>query len=243
MQTGKLVLLATAAGALFAATTASAGYIDEVNLGALPVGTSTLTLYNGLSSTGVPDASGLVGNGAAINGIVTSSPGPSAFIYEFTVKTVFNVYGEVDGPFINFNNAAIFSGTPANPTGTAVAGQVFCGCGPEEGGFALTTLNETWTFLPFQLFPNQTSPFQITHANLALSPGSYFVELSNPQLSSWENNPRAPNSGYPVPVTLTVSAKSIMKAPEIDPLSAVTALTLLAGSLLVFRGRREVPAS
>jgi len=228
MQTCKLILLATAAGALFTATTASAGYIDEVNLGALPVGTSTLTLYNGLSSTGVPDASGLVGNGAAINGIVTSSPGPSAFIYEFTVNTVFNVYGEVDGPFINFNNVAIFSGTPASPTGTAVAGQVFCGCGPGEGGFALTTLNETWTFLPF----SEPNPFQITHANLALSPGSYFLELSNPQLSSWD----------PVAVNLTVSAKS-MSAPEIDPASAVTALTLLAGILLVFRGRREVPVS
>jgi hypothetical protein len=237
MQTGKLILLATAAGALFTATTASAGYIDEVNLGALPAGTSTLTLYNGLSSTGVPDASGLVGDGAAINGIVTSSPGPSAFIYEFTVKTVFNVYGEVDGPFINFIDVAIFSGTPASPTGTAVAGQVFCGCGPGEGGFALTTLNETWTFLPFQ-----TNLFQITHANLALSPGSYFLELSNPQLSSWENNPKAPDSGFPVPVNLTVSAKS-MNAPEIDPVSAVTALTLLAGSLLVFRGRREMTVS
>jgi len=236
MQTGKLILLATAAGALFTATTASAGYIDEVNLGTLPAGTSTLTLYNGLSSTGVPDASGLVGDGAAINGIVTSSPGPSAFIYEFTVTTVFNVYGEVDGPIINFNNVAIFSGTPASPTGTAVAGQLFCGCGPGEGGFALTTLNETWTFTPFQ-----TNLFQITHANLALSPGSYFVELSNPQLSSWENNPKLPDS-YTVPVNLTVSAKS-MTAPEIDPLSAVTALTLLAGSLLVLRGRREVPAS
>jgi len=228
MQTGKLILLSTAAGALFTATTASAGYIDEVNLGALPAGTSTLTLYNGLSSTGVPDASGLVGNGPAINGIVTSSPGPSAFIYEFTVNTVFNVYGEVDGPFINFNNVAIFSGTPASPTGTAVAGQVFCGCGPGEGGFALTTLNETWTFLPF----SEPNPFQITHANLALSPGSYFLELSNPQLSSWD----------PVAVNLTVSAKS-MSAPEIDPASAVTALTLLAGILLVFRGRREVPVS
>jgi hypothetical protein len=237
MQTRNLILLATAAGALFTATTASAGYIDEVNLGALPAGTSTLTLYNGLSTSGVPDASGVVGDGAAINGIVTSTPGPSAFIYEFTVKTVFNVYGEVDGPFLNFNNVAIFSGTPASPTGTAVAGQVFCGCGPGEGGFALTTLNETWTFLPFQ-----TNPFQITHANLALSPGSYFVELSNPQLSSWENNPKLPDSGYPVPVSLTVSAKS-MSAPEIDPVSAVTALTLLAGSLLVFRGRREVPVS
>lgn len=239
MQTAKLILLATAAGALFTATTASAGYIDEVNLGALPAGTSTLTLYNGLSSTAVPDASGLVGNGAAINGIVTSSPGPSAFIYEFTVNTVFNVYGSVDGPFINFNNVAIFSGTPASPTGTAVAGQVFCGCGPGEGGFALTTLNETWTFLPF----SEPNPFQITHANLALSPGSYFLELSNPQLSSWENNPKAPDyGGYPVAVNLTVSAKS-MSAPEIDPVSAVTALTLLAGSLLVFRGRREVPVS
>ena len=238
MQTGKLILLATASGALFTATTASAGYIDEVNLGALPAGTSTLTLYNGLSSTGVPDASGLVGNGAAINGIVTSSPGPSAFIYEFTVNTVFNVYGELDGPFINFNNVAIFSGTPASPTGTAVAGQVFCACGPGEGGFALTTLNETWTFMEFQ-----NPLFQITHANLALSPGSYFLELGNPQLSSWENNPKAPGySGFPAPVSLTVSAKS-MNAPEIDPVSAVTALTLLAGSLLVFRGRREVPVS
>ncbi len=131
----------------------------------------------------MPDASGLVGNGAAINGIVTSSPGPSAFIYEFTVNTVFNVYGEVDGPFINFNNVA----------------------------------------------------------NLALSPGSYFLELSNPQSSSWENNPKAPDSGYPLGVNLTVSAKS-MSAPEIDPASAVTALTLLAGCLLVFRGRREAPA-
>jgi hypothetical protein len=33
----------------------------------------------------------------------------------------------------------------------------------------------------------------------------------------------------------------LLNAPEIDPVSAVTALTLLAGSLLVFRGRREMP--
>ncbi len=228
MQTIKLILLA--AGALFTATTATAGYIDDVNLGALPAGTSTLTLFNGLSPTGVPDASGIVGSGAPINGIVTSTPGPSAFIYQFTVNTVFNIYGTVDGPDINFNNVAIFSGAPASPTGTAVPGQVFCACGPGEGGFALTTLNETWTFNP-----SQTNLFQITHANLALGPGSYFLELSNPQLPSWENNPIAPD-------ILTVTTKS-MTAPEIDPISAVTALTLLAGSLLVFRGRRELPAS
>ncbi len=234
MQTRKLILLATAAGALFTATTASAD-IDDVNLGTIPVGTSTLTLYNGLSPTGVPDASGAVGSRPAINGIVTSSPGSPSYIYQFTVNSVFNVFGEVDGPFINFSNAAIFSGTPASPTGTAVAGQVFCGCGPEEGGFALTTLNETWTFL---FNPGE---FQITHANLALSPGSYFLELSNPQLSSWENNPKSPDYDfYPVAENLTVTATK-MNAPEIDPLSAVTALTLLAGSLLVFRGRREVP--
>jgi hypothetical protein len=237
MRTSKLIFLAAAAGALFASTTASAGYIDDVNLGTLPVGTSSLTLYNGLSATGVPDASGFVGNGAPINGVVTSSPGPSEFIYQFTVKSVFNVYGEIDGPFLNFNNAAIFSGTPTSPTGEPVVGQVVCACGPEEGGFALTTLNENWNFV----VGPQGSGYQITHANLALSPGSYFLELSNPQLSSWENNPKAPGYAvYPVAENLTVIAKAV-SAPEIDPVSAVAALTLLAGSLLVLRGRRQVP--
>jgi hypothetical protein len=47
----------------------------------------------------------------------------------------------------------------------------------------------------------------------------------------------APNNAV-VPVGFAASVESTYTAPEIDPASAISGLTLLVGGLLVFRGRR-----
>jgi hypothetical protein len=49
-----------------------------------------------------------------------------------------------------------------------------------------------------------------------------------------------PSSKHNVPPVVPRGTTSLAKAPEIDPVSAVSGLTLLAGAIVVLRGRRRV---
>jgi hypothetical protein len=49
-----------------------------------------------------------------------------------------------------------------------------------------------------------------------------------------------PSSQHNVTPVVPRGTTSLVKAPEIDPVSAVSGLTLLAGAIVVLRGRRRV---
>jgi hypothetical protein len=96
------------------------GYVDTVDLGALPSSTTSMQLFN--SFLNIPYASGqysntpqnsgysYTGTGPVIGGTVTGSAGaPATFIYEFSSNSQILISGEVDGPSVNFGNASLYS--------------------------------------------------------------------------------------------------------------------------------------
>ena len=207
------------------------GYVDTVNLGVLPSGTTSMQLFN--SFLNIPYASGqysntpqtsgysYTGTGPVIGGTVTGSAGaPPTFIYEFSSKSQILISGEVDGPSVNFGNASLYSGTPTGASSLVASDQFHsvC-CGPGTGGGFYLTLSGGG------------------------GPGSYFVKLSDPSFPFWVNPvfPSLPSAGHAVfPGGDGFSIKlSTLPAPEIELASALSGLTLLLGSLAVLLGRRQ----
>jgi hypothetical protein len=151
---------------------------------------------------------------------VTGSAGaPPTFIYEFSSNSHILISGSVDGPYVNFGSASLYSGTPTGASSLLSTGQFNCECGPG-------TPNASW---------------------LSLSggggPGSYFIKLSDPGLPFWVNPvfPSLPSAGdavYPGGDGFGIKLSSL-PAPEIDSASGVSGLALLLGILAVLVGRTK----
>jgi hypothetical protein len=79
---------------------------------------------------------------------------------------------------------------------------------------------------------------QIDTATATLNPGTYYVTYN------LGNSSILPSSSNPQPALNTVDIQvDTNLAPEIDPASAASGLTLLAGALLVLRGRRRTTSA
>jgi hypothetical protein len=212
---------------------AKAQYADTVNLGELPANTVSLTTNSAF--TGVAYSNGQysstpgeyyfdTGTGPIINGVVTGSPtgAAPAFIYKFSTPSSFNMTGVVDGPFANFQNVDLYSGTPTGHASLLSAGQVICDCGPETPNASFTSLSGGG------------------------AAGNYFIELSNPAYPTWGD------IGIPASLSSTqpfFAGEGLFDfklapqtAPEIDPASAASAVTFFLGALAVIRGRRRKEA-
>jgi hypothetical protein len=207
------------------------GYVDTVDLGALPSSTTSIQLFNSFlnipyasaqySSTPQNNGYSYTGTGPVIGGTVTGSAGaPPTFIYEFSSNSQILISGKVDGPNVNFGSASLYSGTPTGASSLLATGQFNCDC----GGPGTTGAN--WLSL-----------------GGGGGPGSYFIKLSDPYLPFWVNPvfPSLPPAGhavYPGGDGFSIQL-SPLAAPEIDSSSEVSGLTLLLGTLAVLVSRTK----
>ena len=208
--------------------TARAAYTDTVDIGQIPADIVSLRLYDWLLVPGTQPgaqaqysnapqtgAGGFGGSGPLLNGVVSGSAGGTpTFIYEFSSRSPIQISGFVDGPFVNFSTVQMYSGTPRGPSTLISTGTLDCACGPEQGG----------------------------SANTALSGGgkaaNYYLEFSDPTQSAWES----PKQGNMTPQLAEVGDALFtvsIKAPEISPVTAASALTLLLACLAMLGGRAK----
>jgi hypothetical protein len=200
-----------------------AQFIDTVNLGALPANTVSIGFetadvasvpYADGRYSSIPQDYGVNGTGPLINGVVTASSSTSPiFVVEFSAASNVQISGEIDGPGIEFQKVGLYSGSFGS--GTLVeTGQPFCDCGPETPNAAYTTLSGSG------------------------GPQHYFLELSDPQTSSWGESNRFPSGDFEAG-TGVLSVKLAAAAPELDPGSMVAEMTFLLGCLAVLTGRKK----
>jgi hypothetical protein len=126
-------------------------------------------------------------------------------------------------------------------------------------GSQFSNFTVDWSGNTFDFTTQANSTPVETHGDSASI--SFFTYLTSPayisQLGSWIaesigsaaefilspfDNPvasAAPSSGFNLPQTGTFSVRDTFQAPEIDPASAASGLTLLLGSLIVLRGRKQ----
>jgi hypothetical protein len=124
--------------------------------------------------------------------------------------------GVVDGPFANFQNVDLYSGTPTGHSSLLSAGQVVCDCGPETPNASFTTLSGGG------------------------AAGNYFIELSNPADATWGDIgiPASLSELFLAGEGLFAFKLTPVSAPEIDPASAASAVTFFLGALAVIRGNK-----